>query len=91
MIVSGLVLSDEKSTDLLVEIEISPRTGVMGPAVKREEARTRKLWSPVISCWNSSHCGAVEEAPPHGIHCWAGHISASVRAAECNTANLWRI
>ena len=91
MIVSGLAMSSEKSIESLVEIEISPGTDVTGPLVKSEEARTWKLWSPVLSCWNSSRCGAVDEAPPRGTHCWAGHISASVRAAECNTANFWRV
>ena len=91
MIVSALVMSDEKSIESLVEIEISPGTGVTGPLFKREEVRTRKLWSPVLSSWNSLHCGAVEDAPPCGIHCWAGHISVSVRPAECNTVTLWRI
>ena len=91
MIVSALVMSNEKLIESLVEIDISPGTDVTGPFVKREEARTRKLWSPVLSGWNSLRCGAVEDAPPCGIHCWAGHISASVRAAECNTATFWRI
>ena len=77
MIGSALVMIDEKLIESLVEIEISPGTDVTGPLVKREEARTRKLWSLVLSDWNSSCCGAVEEAPPRGIHCWAGHIFAS--------------
>ena len=88
MIESALVISDEKSIELLVEIGISPGTDVTALLVKREEARTRKFWSLVLSTWNFSCFGAVVDAPPRGIHCWAGHISVSVRAAECNTATL---
>ena len=54
MIESALVMSDEKSIESLVGIGISPGTDVTGPVVNREEARTRKLWSLVLSTWNSS-------------------------------------
>ena len=40
MIVSAFVMSDEKSIESLVEIEISPGTGVTGPGVRKEAGRT---------------------------------------------------
>ena len=49
MIVSGLVMSSEKSIELLVETGISPGAGVTVPGVRREAARTRKLSSPILS------------------------------------------
>ena len=46
MNVSDLVMSSEKSIELLIETEISPRAGVTGPGVRREVARTQKSIYP---------------------------------------------